>query len=152
MTHGDGADDVGSVLIGDDGVEEVSLPSYAPSNASAMSGNIDELNNSDEIHAVPDWTNSPNGCSDGIWGTEDNPKTRGGGDHVGNFGLLTANWGGNWADNRLQRHMLRDLKSTPCHLLCLQEAKQEMMQHLKLAVEEDETEVDRRSAAQFIGI
>ena len=82
MTHGDGAGAFGYVLNDDDGVDEVSLGIYARSEASAFPGDIDESNNSDEIHEVPDSTNSPNGCSDGIWCTEDIPKTRGGGDHV----------------------------------------------------------------------
>ena len=93
MTHGDGSCDGGSFVIDDKRVSEVSLPSYAPSDASAMPGDIDELTNSNEIHAIVDWTNSPNGCSDVIWGTKDNPTTRGGGDHVGNFWLLPANLG-----------------------------------------------------------
>ena len=105
------------------------------------------------------WTGSQSQtCSDGSWATA---ETRGGGeaeaeqvkesDHGGNFGLLTANWGGNWQEPKLQEHMLRDLKSTPCHLLCLQEAEDEMFTHLRTAVESDAV-AERRPGSMFIGV
>ena len=98
-THGDGAG------LGDD-LETASLPSRAPTNASAMPGDLDDFDDTAEIIVMPQWGDSPR-CSDGSWAID---ETRGGGEtsggreaeagqvkesgHGGNLGLLTANWGG----------------------------------------------------------
>jgi len=158
--RGDGVDDDG-VETADDGVETASLPSLAPTNASAMPGDLDDFDDTEEIILEPTWIGSQSQtCSDGSWATA---ETRGGGeaeaeqvkesDHGGNFWLLTANWGGNWQEAKLQEHMLRDLKSTPCHLLCLQEAEEDMIIHLRRAVEGDASAVaERRPGSKFIGV
>ena len=128
LTHGDGAVEwVGRGNGGDeDGVETASLPSFAPTNASAMPGDLDDFDDT-EIILEPDWIGSQSQrCSDGSWATggeeagAEQVKESG---HGGNFGFLSANWGANWKDPALQEHMLHDLKSTPCHLVGLQEAR-----------------------------
>ena len=49
--------------------------------------------------------------------------------------------------------MLRELKSSPCHLLCLQETEEEMMTHLRTAVEGDASAVaEGRPGSTFIGV
>ena len=134
-SHGDGDDD--------DRSDAESLPSNAPTNASAYPGDMDLGPAAIAIIKRPDWSGSQE-CSDGCWATA---ETRGGGEtsgdinaeaedakgneHVGNFGLFNGNWGGNWEDKGLQRHMLHDMKSTPAHLLCLQEAEEVVLTHLK---------------------
>ena len=166
LTHGDGAsraDGVGD--DDDDGVASASLPSFAPTHASAMPGDLDDFKEPEELIITPQWTGSEE-CTDGSWAAE---GTRGGGEeeaehlkegyHAGNFGLLTANWGGNWKEAALQEHMLCDLKSTPCHFLCLQEAEEDMIIHLRTAVEgEGETPAKAKATAEgrpgskFIGV
>ena len=42
-----------------------------------------------------------------------------------------ANWGNHWSTRELQDHMLRDVKSSPCHILCLQEAEADPMECLE---------------------
>ena len=134
-SHGDGDDD--------DRFDTESLPSNAPTNASAYPGDMDLGPAAHAIIKRPDWSGSQE-CSDGCWATA---ETRGGGEtsgdinaeaedakgneHVGNFGLFNGNWGGNWENPGLQRHMLHDMKSTPAHLLCLQEAEEVVLTHLK---------------------
>ena len=132
-----------------------------------MPGGLDDFDEAEEIFLTPQWTGSQ-ACTDGSWATEetrDGGESHGGGeeeaehvkedDHAGKFGILTANWGANWHEAALQEHMLRDLKSTPCHLLCVQEAEEELITHLRTAVEgEGETSAvaEGRPGSKFIGV
>ena len=138
-----------------------SLPSCAPTAASEMPG---DLNNEDGARAIlwePDWAGL-RACTDGSWDTggeaeaEDGSWDTGGkhSEHGGNFGILTANWGGNWREEALQQHMLRDLKSTPCHILCLQEAEENMITHLRTVSSEGHADPKekRRPGSTFIGV
>ena len=100
MTHGDGAgrgDGVGD--DGDDGVDSASLPSFAPTQASAMPGDLNDFGETDELIVRPEWAGSQS-CTEGSWTAE---NTRGGGEshgggeeeaehvkdggHIGNIGL-----------------------------------------------------------------
>ena len=87
--------------------------------------------------------------TDGEWQTEprgdgDEPRGDGDGDtpgerqssasacgNGGTFGILCGNWGGNWSEQALQRHMDLDLKSGACSIIILQEAKHELLMHLR---------------------
>ena len=80
--------------------------------------------------------------SSGTWETH---KTRGSGDHCGRLGLYMANWGANWTNKETQDHMLRDVKSSPCHILCLQECTQEPQEYLELPAEKPAAESTQRS-------
>ena len=88
-----------------------------------MPGDFDDAD--EETDLLLELTYGDQECSEGDWGS----TTRGDGDagaeeksteHVGNYGVLTANWGGHWKEASLQEHMNRDLKSCPCHLISLQ--------------------------------
>ncbi len=154
LTHGDG-DGRGDGDNDDDDVETASLPSFAPTAASEMPGDLDGADDTLEILLQPQWTGLRT-CSDGSWDTrgEEEAEEMKESDHGGNYGILTANWGGNWKDKTLQEHMLRDLKSTPCHILCLQEAEEDMMIHARTVSGEgdaDQTE-KRRPGSTFIGV
>ena len=80
--------------------------------------------------------------SSGTWETH---KTCGSGDHCGRLGLYMANWGANWTNKETQDHMLRDVKSSPRHILCLQECTQELQEYLELPAERPATEPTQRS-------
>ena len=54
LTHGDGAGRGGGV--DDDGVETASLPSVAPTAASAMPGDLDDFDDHQDIILAPTWT------------------------------------------------------------------------------------------------
>ena len=59
LTHGDGAsraDGVGD--DDDDGVASASLPSFAPTHASAMPGDLDDFKEPEELIITPQWTGS----------------------------------------------------------------------------------------------
>ena len=169
-THGDGGDrgeEAGS--DGDvDGASSFAPPSFAPTNASGMPGDLDDFDEHDDILLKPQW-NDDLQCSDGVWGA----KTRGGGEagaekdeqdsgHGGTYGLLSANWGGSWKDPALQHHMRRDLKSCPCQVLCLQEANEALLLYLKSPLEvsakekraesNESVKGEPRPEGQFIGV
>ena len=126
-----------------------------------------------EIHEIttrPDWSDrNSTECTDGIWEI----STRGGGaaethdeNHedaetgkIGTLGVLCANWGGHWADRFLQDHMKFDLKSCPCHILCVQEAAPLLLQHLQGPAVEGKAETrgrganwEQRPCSQYLGI
>ena len=49
----------------------------------------------------------------------------------GAWGIVCGNWGGQWHDEMLHEHMDFDLKSSAGTILLLQEATEELLQHLK---------------------
>ena len=53
------------------------------------------------------------------------------GGKLGSWGILCGNWGGQWHDGMLHKHMGFDLKSSAGTILLLQEATEELLQHLK---------------------
>ena len=149
LTHGDG-DGRGDGDKDDDDVETASLPSFAPTAASQMPGDLDDDDDTKEILEEPEF------CTKGSWdiGGEAEAQEVKGSDHVGNYGILTANWGGNWRERALQEHMQRDLKSTPCHILCLQEAEETMLTHLSTVSGEGDADAKekRRPGSTFVGV
>ena len=75
VTHGDGVDCDGAGSDDDDGGASTYVPSFAPTNASGMPGDLDDFGDHDEIDLKPQWGDDQT-CSVGVWGT----KTRGGGE------------------------------------------------------------------------
>ena len=80
-THGDGADhghgDFGIASDSDDGgvASSVGLPSFAPSNASGMPGDLDDCDAHTDFVLRPRWDDDTK-CFEGCWKIQ----TRGGGD------------------------------------------------------------------------
>ena len=68
----------------------------------------------------------PDNEVDGDW---DNQTLVGG--KPGAWGIVCGNWGGKWHNEMLREHMDFDLKSSAGTILLLQEAKQELLEHLK---------------------
>ena len=92
----------------------------------------------EEVYVEPKWELEPTWCSAGSWVTE----TSGGGEAIGHYGLLTGAWGFPWnGPSEGKRQMLRYLRSTPCHILCLQEAGEDLM-----------TELAGRASSKFMGV
>ena len=146
-THGDLASrgDGGIASDSDDDAAASSggLPSFAPSNASGMPGDLDDCDEHDDSVLRPRWDDDTM-CSEGVWKVQ----TRGGGDAdaenddrgsglAGTYCLLSANWGGNWSDKGLQAHMLNDIKSSPSQVLCLQEAAESVLVELEKTPDAD---------------
>ena len=140
--------------------DDASVRGSALSSGSSMpEGNDDDQHEQTDLLWRPNWSGDE--CSDGSWhgkpsggGESEAEETRGSGEagsgHGGNYGILTANWGGHWSENALQQHMLRDLKSTPCHILCVQEAEQDFFDHLRSEPGTDDG--GRRRGSRFIGV
>ena len=116
----------------------------------------------DELLMKPPWYEGEFECSVGAWTVE----TRGGGEsakgkdgkgssHGGTFGVLTANWGGKWTDDDLHAHMQRDLKSSSCQFLVIQEASVDLLEYVQQdagllhLLREDGAQ---RPPARFIGV
>ena len=81
----------------------------------------------------------------------------------GTFCVLCGNLGGNWTQRSLQDHMHFDIKSGPCSIIVLQEAKHDLLMHLREpgqdGVPEDSGATrgsgvnwQRRPTSQYIGI
>ena len=114
--HSDKSDDASSVAGG-------SLPSNVPTEASGIEGDPNAADiGGDEgpmryepVHEVDgDWDDqTPVGGKPGAWG------------------IVCGNWGGQWHDEMLHKHMDFDLKSSAGTILLLQEAREELLQHLK---------------------
>ena len=96
VDSGDGAD-----------VEQASVPSYYWTPTSG------------EISMHRPWESLPPGwCTVGSVDTE----TRGGGETIGHYGLLSCRWGISPNDiSRSPWQFLGYLRRSPCHVLCLQE-------------------------------
>ena len=169
-THGHGGDrgDEARSDGDDDAASSFVPPSFAPTNASGMPGDLDDFDEHEDILLKPHW-NDDLQCSDGVWGAE----TRGGGEAGaekdeqdsgpgGTYGLLSANWGANWKNEALQLHMNRDIKSGPCQVLCLQEANEELLLYLRSPLEgsakdkraegNEGVKGEPRPEGQFIGV
>ena len=56
-----------------------------------------------------------------------------------------ANWGGHSSNRDLQDHMLKDVKSSPCHILSCQECTREITAYLELPAEPPAEEPTQRS-------
>ena len=133
--------------------DEASVRGSALSSGSSMpEGNDDDQHEQTDLLWRPNWSGDE--CSDGSWhgkpsggGESEAEETRGNGEagsgHGGNYGILTANWGGHWKESALQEHMLHDLKSSPCHILCVQEAEENFFNHLR-----SEPNTDDRGGAE----
>ena len=129
-THGDGVDRGDGSESDGDAASSFAAPSWAPTDASGMPGDLDDVDEAGDIFLKPQWKDDWQ-CSDGVWGNharggeegeaeEDERKSA----HGGTYGLLSANWGGHWKDPELNYHMSRDLKTCPCQVICLQEAEE----------------------------
>ena len=107
----------------DSSVARGSLPSYAPTEASGIEGDPNAADIGDDkgpmryepVHEV-----------DGDW---DDQTPVGG--RPGTWCIVSGNWGGEWHDELLHEHMDFDLKSSAGTILLLQEAKEELLRHLK---------------------
>ena len=114
--HSDKSDDLSSVAGG-------ISPSDARSEASSIGGDPSAADiGGDEgpmryepVHEV-----------DGDW--DDQTPVRG---KPGAWGILSGNWGGQWHSEMLHKHMGFDLKSSAGTILLLQEATEELLEHLK---------------------
>ena len=138
LTRGDGA---GS----DDGTSaaNASLPSWAPTGASGMPDdfNFEVFEAHETVEVRPEWVDDHQ-ATDGTWA---NDACGGGGagsegpadeeindaGKGGCFGIVTANWGGNWKDPDLMRHMNFDLKTCPGHIICVQEAEPVLLGNMR---------------------
>ena len=131
-----------------------SLPSFAPDDASCVDG---DRNAADIIGR--DVRYEPEHVVDGDW----DDQTHEGG-KPGAWGIVCGNWGGQWHDQMLHEHMDFDLKSSAGTILLLQEATEELLQHLKqpggngIVQEGQNTHGDggpksweQRPTAQFLG-
>ena len=124
-TRGDG--DVSTRGDGDDRSSVASLPSYAETNGSTFSTRPGA--ESIEITPTPG-TEDPKGWMfDGPW--DDTPDAIPTTKYPGTFGIICGNWGGHRAERALQAHMDFDLKSGPCHIMILQEADVDLLNHLR---------------------
>ena len=131
-THGDGVGCYVAAALSDDNAGSTFVPpSFAPTNASCMVGDP-ALDDEDGNHSIayvlkPDWNDDMKShVTDGEWVTHGD-----GGDekesatdaqnyaHGGSYGIMSANWGNDWSDKILQDHMQRDLKTTPCQIVCV---------------------------------
>ena len=114
--------------------ESRSMPSLAQSVSSFSGDDLDEVDSGREILYQPeltaeneteitqgDWTDAPRG--DGYQHAQREPE--------GQFGMVSGNWGNNWNDQALQSHMNYDLKSSPSHIIILQETMEELLEHLE---------------------
>ena len=111
-------------------VAAMSFSSWAPRGASRFPGDIDDdFEEERELDVNLKWDGTPDRCTSGSWVTQ----ARGsGGSARGSGGwLCSANWGNHWSARELQDHMLRDVKSSPCHIFCLQEAEAGPMECLE---------------------
>ena len=168
-THGDGADrgDGGIASDSDDG--GAASHSFAPSSASdwvLVPGDFDNCDEHEDFVLRPRWDDDTT-CSDGCWKIQ----TRGGGDaekddrdsrYVGTYGLLSANWGGKYSDEGLQADMLRNMKSSPCQIFCLQEAAGDLLDELGKAPAQrairdggdgnKDVKGERQPGSKFIGV
>ena len=126
-----------------------------------LPGDLDDIPVDAELVLKPGWDDGT-ACSVGVWAVE----TRGGGESAkgkdgkgssqgGTFGVLTANWGGKWTDDNLHAHMQRDLKSSSCQFLVIQEASVDLLEYvqqdpgLQYLLREDGAQ---RPPARFIGV
>ena len=124
--HGDGE-------ASDDGVSvAVSMPSDAHTMASCFPG--DSRAAGGEVFLKPTLTeDNLKDVTDGDW----KMHTHGDGDpeshqdKEGTFGILAGNWGADWTERALQDRMNSDLKSSPCAIIILQEAKHDLLLHLR---------------------
>ena len=114
--HSDKSDDLCSVAGG-------SLPSNAPTEASCIEG---DLNAADIGGDEGPMRYEPAHEVDGDW---DDQTPVGG--KPGAWGIVCGNWGGQWHDQMLHEHMDFDLKSSAGTILLLQEATEELLEHLK---------------------
>ena len=167
-THGDGVDngDLDAALSDCNAGSTFVPPSFAPTNASCMVGDP-ELNDEDGDPIAylikPDWnSDTKSHVTDGEWVTHGD-----GGDekesatdaqnyaHGGSYGIMSANWGNEWSDEKLQDHMQRDLKTTPCQIVCVQEADMQLYSYMKSPVDavpkDEENDKERRSNGSFLG-
>lgn len=112
---------------------EVLTARSGASDASGHPGDIDAIGCTGQgMHCTPPLPSPPEVVDqifvDGNLEQTERPNGPG-----GNWGILCGNWGGNWSkDNgQMQQHMDYDLKSCPCSILILQEAKPELLDHLR---------------------
>ena len=169
--RGHGAPSGGAAGSDADGDDNRSLPTFAPTDASGMPGDLEDNAGDAELVLKPQWDVGPREhCSAGVWVEE----TGGGGEDVkgkggkgsshggtcgkgsgpaGTFGVLTANWGGKWADPALHAHMQQDLKSSSAQFLIIQEASADLLDYVEQDPGRDPRHGDgERSPAKFIGV
>ena len=137
--HGDGASTTGETL-----------PSFAPSQADGMPGGLGDLDDLRDFLYKPQWDDGSL-CSGGAWDTETRSVGDGwdGDDDLpGTWGPFSANWGGHWKDDKLQRHVNIDLRIHPCQVICLQEAEESLFEYLKPDFDADAQRADGRAGGK----
>ena len=80
-----------------------------------------------------------------------------GDEKAGGIGVFSGNWGGHWSDRQLDQHMMDDIKSCPATILTIQEAEQDLLDHLKEPPEAQPprgsgSQSTARAPSQFFGI
>ena len=118
--HNDKNDDLGSVAGGNGSDAGGSLPSYAATDASGIEGDRNVADSPEDLRY------EPLHLVDGDW--DDQTPVEG---KPGAWGIVCGNWGGHWHDQMLHEHMDFDLKSSAGTILLLQEAREELLEHLK---------------------
>ena len=122
-------------------------PDWEPLVGGEVAGRADDRMPENIIDLEPKWS-----AVDGqtyAHGKWDRTSTHGGGDSKGNepdgqIAIYTGNWGGNWRKENEQYHMLRDAKSNPCHILCIQECTVELQRYLELPARDPDDGSDER--------
>ena len=114
--HSDKSDDLSSVAGG-------SLPSDARTDASSIEGDPSAADIGGDEGPM---RYEPVREVDGDW---DDQTPVGG--KPGAWGILCGTWGGQWHDEMLHKPMGFDLKSSAGTILLLQEATEELLEHLK---------------------
>ena len=154
-----------SVLSENNAASTFAPPSFAPTNASCMVGDPDVINEEcDEGEKIamlikPTWSASKSHVTDGEWVTHGDGDEKKDSDakyaNGGRYGIISANWGNEWGDRDLQDHMQRDLKTTPCQIICVQEASHEMFSYMKSPIDavlkDEDNDTERRSHGHFLG-
>ena len=130
-TLGEGDSSADRESEADSSVPGGSLPSCVSSDASGIEGDPtvdtggDRPNDGSMVGQGP-MLYEPEHHIDGEW---DDQTLVGG--KPGAWGIVCGNWGGQWHGDMLHKHMGFDLKSSAGTILLLQEATEELLQHLK---------------------
>lgn len=131
-SHGGGIVAKGDCSDSDNEVPLGSLPSYAPSLTSAGSDDAPAVVGlQPEVVAGVSFLLQPSGedvdrFTVGCWAPDDQERGRG-----GTFGVFNGNWGQDWAERRLNDHMIYDLKSTPATIVLVQEVTDTLFSYMQ---------------------
>ena len=122
FVRGGGNDD--SEESDEDPVPSVSLPSYAPTFVSGWPG--DRADDEEPVTLEFNALNADE-FTVGEWSEQIGEVTG----RLGTIGVGNGNWGNKWHSVVLEQYMRRDIKSSPCSIICMQEATENLFDFLK---------------------